>query len=252
MRSRSDALAGQHDRAHGEQAEPHTAEPRSATLHALCGRTILVADAHADTRELYTVYLKSAEAAVVDASDGRDALVKTFGSRPDAVVADAQLPFIDGVELCRLLRTDAATAQLPIVLVTANALSPAVDELWRAGADAAFTKPFPPESLIEELARLLRSPRAVQAAGDAASRDGGADSDGTATRDRRRRRVRPSQPFLAPPDLRCPMCDGRLQYQRSHAGGIGGRSAEQWDYFTCGRCGTFQYRHRTRKLRRVS
>jgi CheY-like chemotaxis protein len=250
MRSRTDNVADQPDHADRGPVEHYAGESAPSAADALRGRTILLADAHADTRELYMVYLHSAGATVVDASDGREALVKTFGSRPDAIIADSQLPFIDGLELCRLLRVDAATARLPIVLVTANPLSAAVQELWRAGADAAFTKPFAPESLLRELARLLRSGRAGEAGpADAAGADG--DGDGTAPRDRRRRRVRNPQPFLAPPALRCPMCDGRLQYERSHAGGIGARGAEQWDYFTCARCGTFQYRHRTRKLRRM-
>jgi hypothetical protein len=105
------------------------------------------------------------------------------------------------------------------------------------------------ESLISELARLIRSGRPpVVVAGAAADGDG---DPAAPLRDRRRRRSGSLQPFLAPPALRCPICDGRLQYERSHAGGIGARGAEQWDYFSCARCGTFQYRHRTRKLRRV-
>jgi CheY-like chemotaxis protein len=251
MRSRSGAFAGPIEEVSGEHSGPHAPERDSAGVDALRGRAILVADAHADTRELYAVYLKSAGATVVDAPDGRDALVKTFDAQPDAIVADSQLPFIDGAELCRLLRGDAATARLPIVLVTANAQTPAVHELWRAGADAAFTKPFSPQSLVAELARLLRSGRAVEMAGVAASGGADGDGDGAAPRDRRRRGIRQPQPFLAPPTLRCPTCDGRLQYERSHTGGIGARGAEQWDYFTCARCGTFQYRHRTRKLRRM-
>jgi CheY-like chemotaxis protein len=244
MSSRSDS---QPDGAHAAQAEQDALNDTSVVAAALRGRTVLVADAHADTRELYTVYLKSAGATVVVAPDGRDALVKSLGLHPDAIVADSQLPFIDGIELCRLLRLDAATARLPIVLVSANPLAPAIHELWRAGADAAFTKPFAPDSLIAELVRLVGSDRSADTP---ARNDGDGASNGTIA-DRRRRRTRRQQPLLPPPALRCPVCDGRLQYERSHAGGIGARGAEQWDYFSCARCGTFQYRHRTRKLRRV-
>jgi len=248
MSSRSASEAVDAARA-GEPAEHHAAGSEPTGLDALRGRTVLVADAHADTRERYTAYLRSAGAAVLEAADGRDALVKTFGSHPDAIVADSQLPFIDGLDLCRLLRVDAITARLPIVLVTANATGSNMHELWRAGADAAFTKPFSSESLLTELARLIQSDRPTSAAGSPASANAG--GDGAVLRDRRRRRLRQPQAFLAPPALRCPICDSKLQYERSHAGGIGARGAEQWDYFTCARCGSFQYRHRTRKLRRV-
>jgi CheY-like chemotaxis protein len=247
MQSRSDALAAPSDNARTRSSEQRAAGTSSADGE-LRGRTILVADAHADTREIYTVYLQSAGARVIEAQDGRDALVKACADHPDAIVSDSQLPFIDGLELCRLLRMDGVTAHLPIVLITANALSIGTADLWRAGADAAFIKPFPPETLLGQLARLIRSGRAPQAA--ASPTDGNGDGAAT-THDRRRRRTRNLQPFLPPPTLHCPMCDRRLQYERSHAGGIGARGAEQWDYFSCARCGTFQYRHRTRKLRRV-
>jgi CheY-like chemotaxis protein len=219
----------------------------TASHDPLRGRTILVGDADADTRELYRLSLQSAGAKICDAQDGRDALAKAFSDRPDAIIVNVQLPFIDGVELCRLLRLDPATARVPLLLVTTNPDAPAVQDLWRAGADAVFTKPFPPESLIPELAELIRSghPRFEIS--------GGSDSGATPTapRDRRRRGAHEPAPVQPPPNLRCPMCDRRLQYERSHTGGIGTRGAEQWDYFSCLQCGTFQYRHRTRKLRRV-
>jgi len=54
-----------------------------------------------------------------------------------------------------------------------------------------------------------------------------------------------------PPELTCPSCDRALYFDSSYVGGVSNRHAEQWDYFTCSTCGTFQYRQRTRKLRRV-
>jgi len=246
MRSSSDIRPDRTQAGHAE----HARDDASRTGDVLRGRTILVADAHADTRELYSVCLQSAGARILQASDGRDALVQAFGERPDGIVAECQLPFIDGLELCRLIRVDPVTARMPLILVSSNGATAPVDALWHAGADAAFTKPFPPETLISELARLIRSGRPPVAVAAAAPDADGEPAD-PPVRDRRRRRARSLQPFLAPPALRCPICDGRLQYERSHAGGIGAHGAEQWDYFSCARCGTFQYRHRTRKLRRV-
>ncbi len=105
MRSRSDVLAGPAERTKPERPE-QGATATSSAEDALRGRIILVADAHPDTRELYRVFLQSAGARIIDAQDGRDALVKACSDHPDAIVSDAQLPFIDGLELCRLLRTD--------------------------------------------------------------------------------------------------------------------------------------------------
>jgi CheY-like chemotaxis protein len=229
-----------------EPSERRTAaDAASRPTISLFGRTILVADADEDTRELYRICLQSTGAKVCDALDGRDALAKTYSERPDAIVLDVQLPFIDGLELCRLLRIDVLTARLPLVLVASNPLTGAEPASWRTGADAVFIKPFPPESLPQEVARLLRHAEVPAARGDGKGRPA------TPPRDRRRRHVHDQQPFLAPPTLRCPMCDRRLQHERSHTGGLGAHGAEQWDYFSCVQCGAFQYRHRTRKLRRV-
>ena len=60
-----------------------------------------------------------------------------------------------------------------------------------------------------------------------------------------------TDPPTAPPALRCPKCDCALIYERSHLGGVSNRLAEQWDDYTCPACGTFEYRHRTRKLREL-
>src|SRR5205823_5606370 len=105
---------------------------------------------------------------------------------------------------CRLLRVDVMTARLPLVLVAANPLTAAGPDGWRAGVDAVFIKPFPPESLPVELARLLRS---SDHADVPAARGDGKAGAAMPPRDRRRREVRDPQPFLPPPMLRCPICD---------------------------------------------
>jgi len=66
----------------------------------------------------------------------------------------------------------------------------------------------------------------------------------------RRETTTPPNP---PVELRCPTCDRPLRYRKSFIGGVSAKHSEQWDYFDClTGCGTFQYRQRTRKLRRVS
>jgi len=57
-------------------------------------------------------------------------------------------------------------------------------------------------------------------------------------------------PALTPPRLHCPDCELPLDYRHSYVGGVNARNSEQWDYYDC-ECGEFQYRHRTRSLRRV-
>jgi hypothetical protein len=65
-------------------------------------------------------------------------------------------------------------------------------------------------------------------------------------------RVITTTPSIPTPDLWCPRCDRPLDYQRSFVGGVSQRQLEQWDEFECpSKCGVFEYRHRTRKLRRA-
>jgi hypothetical protein len=69
------------------------------------------------------------------------------------------------------------------------------------------------------------------------------------SRVRAHQRFKTCRPPLAPPELVCPSCDQRLQYEWSHVGGVSDQHPEQWDEFRCIACGPFEYRHRTRKLR---
>jgi hypothetical protein len=59
-----------------------------------------------------------------------------------------------------------------------------------------------------------------------------------------------TEPPLPPPTLVCPNCDHPLRYTKSYVGGVSAKQPEQWDYFECS-CGTFQYRHRTRRLKPI-
>src|SRR5262249_24596716 len=69
---------------------------------------------------------------------------------------------------------------------------------------------------------------------------------------RTHQRFETTTPAERPPGLICPQCDTPLTYQRSHIGGVSERHSEQWDYYECPEgCGTFQYRQRTRKIRKV-
>ena len=117
------------------------------------------------------------------------------------------------------------------------------------------------DQLHRELKHLLQDSYDLRARSEAArerasaqvSRSGELMARGHHTLVRAHARFETTAPPLTPPELRCPMCDRPLTYTRSHVGGVSDRHPEQWDYFTCSSsCGTFQYRHRTRKLRHVT
>ena len=90
-------------------------------------RRILVADADGDTRLLYREWLDASGSDVVDAVDGRDAMVKALSVRPTLVITELRLPIFDGYALCEVLRRDSLTKTVPIVVVTTESGSSEVD-----------------------------------------------------------------------------------------------------------------------------
>jgi CheY-like chemotaxis protein len=221
-----------------------------AAKHACPAYRVLVADADADTRALYQNLLALAECEVIEAGDGRDALTKALLDPPTAVITELRLPMIDGISLCEILRRDEATRAVPILVVTAEARSTELERVRKAGANAVLVKPTTPEAIQRELQRLLMRP-SVDDSATTGHDDPGADPS-RAMLVKVHARYKTSTPPSTPPDLMCPSCDHSLGYDHSFIGGVSRRHPEQWDYYVCHTCGTFQYRQRTRKLNHVT
>ncbi len=121
--------------------------------------SVLVVDDEADLAELVSYNLSREGFAVESASDGREALTKIRDKKYDLLILDLMLPGIQGMELCRLLRKDPATAGLPIIMLTAKGEE--VDKVLglEMGADDYITKPFSPRELIARVKAVLRRSR---------------------------------------------------------------------------------------------
>src|SRR5438046_5628978 len=117
---------------------------------------ILVVDDELDAVELVEFNLKSAGYEVVTAADGAEALKKVRAHSPDMIVLDLMLPEVDGLEVCKILRRDPATAAVPIIMLTAKAAE--IDRVLglELGADDYVTKPFSPRELVLRVKALLR------------------------------------------------------------------------------------------------
>lgn len=117
---------------------------------------VLVAEDEEDVLELIAAKLKSAGFAVLKASDGTEAVVKARRDAPALLVLDLMLPGMSGLEVCKTLKGDAATAALPIIMLTAKAEE--VDRIvgLELGADDYITKPFSPRELILRVKSVLR------------------------------------------------------------------------------------------------
>ena len=112
-------------------------------------RAILVVDDDPLIRRLITTTLRDvAGYRLHEAADGLAALEAAARERPEIVFLDYEMPRMDGIETCRRLRSDPATATATIVMLTGLSDGPAQDRAVGAGADLFLTKPFSPLRLL--------------------------------------------------------------------------------------------------------
>jgi CheY-like chemotaxis protein len=110
--------------------------------------TVLIVEDEEPLRELLAEVVEDAGHRALRAIHGRHALELIDQQRPDLVIADVMMPVLNGVELCRRLKGEAATRSIPVILISAAGERPARG----AGADAFVDKPFSLEH-IEALVR---------------------------------------------------------------------------------------------------
>jgi CheY-like chemotaxis protein len=116
---------------------------------------VLIVDDYAEGREICAEYLAFRGYRVATAEDGLDALEKTGSLLPDVILMDLSLPRLDGWEASRRIKADARTRHIPIIALTAHALSSARERALDAGCDSVVTKPCPPRDLEAEVRRRL-------------------------------------------------------------------------------------------------
>jgi DNA-binding response OmpR family regulator len=116
---------------------------------------ILLVDDEPDALEILGFKLREAGYAPIFAKDGSRALVAARDERPDLIVLDLMLPEVDGLEVCKILRRDATTSAIPILMLTARAAE--MDRVLglELGADDYVTKPFSPRELVIRIKKLL-------------------------------------------------------------------------------------------------
>ena len=116
---------------------------------------ILVVDDEPDALEVIAFKLKEAGYVPLTAADGHRAVELVREERPALVVLDLMLPKLDGLEVCKILRRDPATAGIPIIMLTARAAE--MDRIvgLELGADDYVTKPFSPRELVLRIKKVL-------------------------------------------------------------------------------------------------
>ena len=91
----------------------------------------------------------------VTAINGREALQKARETLPDLIMLDIMMPFMDGFEVCRELKADAATRDIPVIMLTAKSQQVDIQKGKDAGADDYITKPFRPSTLRKKFNEVL-------------------------------------------------------------------------------------------------
>ena len=120
-------------------------------------RRILAVDDEKHIVRLIQVNLERAGYKVVTAYDGKEAMEKVESEKPDMVILDVMMPYMDGFEVLQNLRKNPDTRELPVIMLTAKAQDADVFRGWQSGVDAYLTKPFNPQELIAFVKRISKS-----------------------------------------------------------------------------------------------
>lgn len=131
------------------------------------GHRILVVEDSAPIRLLIQLCLRSGVVEVITREDGPSGLEAVATESPDLVVLDIGLPGMDGWHVLEAMRSQIATRDVPVLVLTAHAAEAMRDRADLAGADAFMTKPFQPSDLREKVLALLWPQEARPVAGEA-------------------------------------------------------------------------------------
>ena len=121
---------------------------------------ILLVEDFDDARELYSTCLRSSGYEVIEAATGMEAVALARSASPDLILMDLLLPGMDGWQATAELKRDPRVRHVPIVALTAHALSDERERIARLGCDAFLAKPCLPPDLIRTVDRILGRPAA--------------------------------------------------------------------------------------------
>ena len=118
--------------------------------------TILIVEDEKDIVKMLDYNLKKEGFKILTAHDGEDALDEASTKHPDLILLDLMLPGIDGLEVCKELKSERKTASIPVIMLTAKSQESDKVVGLELGADDYVTKPFSPRELIARIKAILR------------------------------------------------------------------------------------------------
>ncbi len=117
--------------------------------------TVLVVDDELHLTTMVASRLRRAGAAVLTADNGQEALDLACRQTPDLVITDYQMPLMNGFELCLALRAEAATAQVPIIMLTARGHKLSPQDMARTSIRYLMAKPFSMRELLATAGEIV-------------------------------------------------------------------------------------------------
>ena len=142
----------------GEAGAPRSPLPLEAEISGedLSGTRILLVDDNLQNLELMQAYLESLPCALVTAKDGVEAIAAVERERPDLVLLDVMMPRMSGFEVCQKLKSNPATRDIVIIMVTALHEVGDYERAVESGTDDFLTKPVNKLELVTRVRSLLR------------------------------------------------------------------------------------------------
>ena len=119
------------------------------------GKTVLLVEDNEDNRTVYRTILEHFGYGVIEARNGEDGVRMAREGNPALILMDISIPLIDGWEATRMLKSDPATAEIPIIALTAHALATDRAKAEEVGCDGYLAKPCEPRRVVSEVERFL-------------------------------------------------------------------------------------------------
>lgn len=146
-------LAADQSEVHVLQKEESLADKEKAT--------VLIIEDNADVRQ-YIRLLLSKEYNILEAANGKEGVQQAVKYVPDVIICDVMMPVMDGMECCRILKSELQTSHIPVLMLTAYTLEEQKIKGYECGADSYISKPFTAKLLKVRLQNLLENHRRIQ------------------------------------------------------------------------------------------
>jgi two-component system alkaline phosphatase synthesis response regulator PhoP len=118
-------------------------------------KRILVVDDEAHILQVLSLKLRNAGYEVLTARDGEEGFEVATQQRPDLIIADFQMPYMTGLELCRALSAQQSTSQMPVIILTARGYALDDEDLKIGNIKTVLNKPFSPRGILLEVTKII-------------------------------------------------------------------------------------------------